>query len=214
MKYILLIFLTFFLSSCEMQNPFGPNENEVKISENEIKIKEKELNTQLELQKSEKELELAKIKSDIEKSQIQLEKEKVNAQALQFNSDNETTKLIIIAVILMTAIIAATLFVYFNNRRKDKLRAYEDNLEKYYRQKDRDAKVQIANKIIDTISSGKLSKDQENRLLSALSDEKPQNTQAVLEEEISSNEDEVLQLDYKEDKKKKKKKKKKKSHSS
>ena len=60
------------------------------------------------------------------------------------------------------------LFIYYNNKRKDKLRVYEDNLNKYFREKENQAKIEIAGKILDTIASGKLSEEQENRLISSL----------------------------------------------
>lgn len=204
MRYFYIFFLLFIFSGCEFESPFGP-------SKKEIDLKTKELDTKIELQKNElnakKELELAKINSDIKKEEISVKKEEISSKNLALNSQNEIIKLSLILVTILLIISAVGLFIYFSNRRKDKLRAYEDNLEKYYRQKDREAKMQIANKIIDTISSGKLSKEQENRLLLALSEEKNLDS--------FEKEDEILQLEFNEnevektkDKKKKKKKKK------
>lgn len=214
---MMIFFITLFFSACEVSSIFGP-------SKNELEMKNKELETKLEYQKSElqnkKELELAKLDSEIKNREIDLKKEEIASKNLSAQANQETTKLIILAIVVVILVIAAGLFFYFNNRRKDKLRAYEDNLEKYFRQKDREAKLQIANKIIDTIASGKLTKEQENRLLVAISDKPlPQNEieNFIANEEI---EDEPLKLDFKEsndsseestdDEKKKKKKKKKK----
>mgnify|MGYP000613292447 CR=1 FL=1 len=207
MKYFFILLMLFLFSGCELNSLFGP-------SKEEISLKNKELDTKLELQKNElnskKELELAKIESELKKEQILVKKEEINSKNLEVNSQNEIIKLSIILSAILIIIISAALFIYFNNRRKDKLRAYEDNLDKYFRQKDRDAKLQIANKIIDTIAQGKLSKEQEIRLIGALSEEKiPQNISSELET-LEKNDNEIIQLEFDENKSKKKKKKKKK----
>ena len=118
---------------------------------------------------------------------------------MKLNYDNNIVILSIISLTIIIIIIAIALFIYFTNRRKDKLRAYEDNLEKYYRQKDREAKMQIANKIVDTIAKGNLSKAQENQLLQALS-ESPTPKQEFIEEK-----EDLLELELIDKKKKKKK---------
>ena len=212
MKYILILFVLLTFSACEFQSPFGPNEAE-------IKLKNKELDAKLEIQRKElntkKELELAKIDKELKKEEILIKKEKITSKNIELNSENEIKKLTLILSAIVIILISVGLFIYFTNRRKDKLKAYEDNLEKYYRQKEQDAKVKIANKIIDTISSGKLSSEQENKLLSTLAQDKIQsNTKSEIEpiiEEIEEKEDEeIIQLEYKKELPKKKKEKKKK----
>lgn len=207
MKYLFTIILLFILSGCEFQSPFGPTKEE-------INLKNKELDTKIQLQKNElntkKELELAKLESELKKEEILVKKEEISSKNLEISSQNEIIKLSIILLTILIIIIAAALFIYFNNRRKDKLRAYEDNLDKYFRQKERDAKLQIANKIIDTIAQGKLSKEQETRLITALSQEKPVEDFSAKIENLDKENEEILELEFDEDIEKKDKKTKKK----
>ena len=177
-----------------------------------LALKEKETNAKIENDKAvietKKEVELAKIKSTIEKEKIQIEKHKLELQNkekdlkysldkqdkdLEFNlakqeSTNSlsTKKYIIIFGSVLTLVVLIILFIYYNNRRKDKLRAYEDNLDKYFREKENQAKIEIASKILDTIASGKLNSEQENRLISTFSGDSKTSQTALLHEKTPS----------------------------
>ena len=61
------------------------------------------------------------------------------------------------------------IYYYFKKRHEDKLRAYHDNLDKYFHQQEMMTKMRIAEKIIDTVASGNLEKEQESELIKALS---------------------------------------------
>ncbi len=139
---------------------------------------------------SKKEIELAKIQSELEKNKFQMQKFKIDSKNkeknleynlqkqkkdLEFNlkkQENINTlssqKFIIVLGSVLVMVFTFVLFIYYNNKRKDKLRVYEDNLNKYFREKENQAKIEIAGKILDTIASGKLSEEQENRLISSL----------------------------------------------
>lgn len=78
----------------------------------------------------------------------------------------KTYAIILLAGVLL--LLSLLFFVYLNNRRKDKLKAYEDNMEKYFRAKENEAKLQIANKILDTISKGDLKPETESKLIASL----------------------------------------------
>jgi cbb3-type cytochrome oxidase subunit 3 len=168
-----------------------------------LALKEKETNAKIENDKAviqtKKEVELAKIKSTVEKEKIQIEKHKIDLQNkekdLKYDLKKQestnslsTKKYLIVFGSVLTLILLLVLFVYYNNRRKDKLRAYEDNLDKYFREKENQAKIEIATKILDTISSGKLSAEQENRLISTLSSDSKTSQTALLHEKTPSNE--------------------------
>ena len=159
------------------------------------KIKSKESDAKIANNKAaldtKKEIELAKIQSTLEKEKIQIQKQKIESlnrekdlkysiekqtNDLKFNLAQQenintlsTQKYIIVLGTVIVIIFSFILYTYYNNRRKDKLRAYEDNLDKYFREKENQAKVEIASKILDTIASGKLDAEQENRLISSLS---------------------------------------------
>lgn len=154
-KHLTILFiLTLLFSGCELQNMFGPSQNETELKKSEIQSK--------------KEIELAKIQSDIKKSELEIQKEQIASNTNTQNKEYEVYKLIIISITIIITIILVGIFVYLNNRRKDKLKSYDDNLEKYFRQKELDAKIQIANKVIEAVSKGNLTKEQEVTLLGTI----------------------------------------------
>lgn len=221
-----LIISIFLFTGCELNSLFGPSKEELALKEKELTnqqiLKEKELNAKIELDKNslavKKDLELAKINKDLEKEKMVKENlAKENEYKLQSQEQAnaiEIQRYYIILAGFVLLVISAALFVYFNNRRKDKLKAYEDNLEKYFRQKENQARIEVANKIIDTIASGKLNQDQEQRLLSTING----NTQTSNEVIKQVDEEQVMELEViehttKDDKKKNKKKDKKKKES-
>lgn len=200
-----IIFITFFISGCQIDSFFKP-------SKEEIQLKEKELNAKIEQHKKEidfqKEIALAKIDSNLKKEKLLTQnKEKDNLYKLQLKQNEsqlQLQKYLTLLAALIIIVVAIAFYIYFNNRRKDKLKAYEDNMEKYFKQKENQAKVQIANKIIDTVASGNLSENQENLLVSNL--EGNSTISAKTLKEIKN--DSIVEAEIIEEKKKKKKKKK------
>lgn len=178
--------------------------HQIKAKESDAKIanNKAELNTK-------KEIELAKIKTTIEKEKFQIQKQKIEAQNrekdlqyslkkqekdLEYNlakQDNintlSTQKYVIVFASVLAIILTFIAFTYYNNRRKDKLRAYEDNLDKYFREKENQAKIEIANKILDTIASGNLNAEQENRLISSLSGDSNTSQKVLIKEKTDIN---------------------------
>ena len=204
----LSVIFTLLLTGCEFENPLKP-------SKAELQLKQKELDTKLAQEKQkldvQKELELAKINTDFQKEKLaSLYKEKEARYQLQLQEKQQELELqryIILLTALVIIIIAIGVYIYFNNRRKDKLKSYEDNLEKYFKNKEEQNKLQIANKIIDTIATGKLSLEQEKRLIANLDGKETidaQTLQGLQDEEIVD----AVVLENKPKKKSKKKKKK------
>lgn len=202
-----ILFITTFFTACEMDSLFKP-------SKEELNLKEKELNATIEQNKQklnlEKEIALAKINSNLEKEKlVTRNKEKENLYKLQLQENQsqlQLQKYLVLLAALIVILIAFGLYVYFNNRRKDKLKAYEDNMEKYFKSKEHEVKVKIANKIIDTIASGNLSEQQENLLISNMDGNAHINSKAL---KSINNEDIVDALIIEDDPKSSKKKKKK-----
>ncbi|RXK00311.1 hypothetical protein CRU98_03895 [Arcobacter sp. CECT 8986] len=89
-------------------------------------------------------------------------------QKLEKEQQKEIDSYLILLAGFVLLILGAILFFYLNNKRKDKLRAYEDNMEKYFRSKETEAKLQIANKILDTIAKGDLKPETEAKLIASL----------------------------------------------
>ncbi len=165
------------------------------------------LESKKELAKIEKEKELEKIRlaSELEKQRIILNQEKEQAifeqkmsQADQLNNMELKRYLILILAILLV-VSSFFLYYYFKKRREDKLLAYNDNLKKYFNHKENEARVKIAEKMLDTIASGKLDKSQENQLIGAFRGETNGKYQEQLTNDI--HQDEIQTVELIEDKK-------------
>ena len=184
---------------------------ETKIAETkEIQLKKIEAQTQQELAKIEQQKELAKMEKDqlLEKLRLQmeLEKEKVALQEkkeralldkkmaeMEHADSMEIKRYLLLILFLMLIIISFFTYHYFKRRHEDKLRAYHDNLDKYFHQQENMTKMRIAEKIIDTVASGKLDKEQEIELIRALgTTNAPATNPALLEE--GSEESETIEL--------------------
>jgi hypothetical protein len=154
------------------------NSKEVQIKQIDAK-KEQELakiESQTELAKLEKEqlLEKIRLEAEAKKEQILLqqarEKEAFEAKLrdLEHADSMEITRYLLFILLIVLIIAAYFIYLYFKQRHEDRLKAYEDNLEKYFHQQENMTKMRIAEKIIDRVASGNIDKEQEIALLSAL----------------------------------------------
>ena len=134
-------------------------------AQKEIELARIKAKQALELQKIEQAYKLKELELKKQKELIALENQKYIAQ-----KEIELKKIFLFASLagLLLILFVVMIILYFYKKRKDKLQAYNDNLEKYFRMKENEAKIAIANKIIDTIAEGKLSAEQEQRLLGVL----------------------------------------------
>jgi hypothetical protein len=194
MKKILLILLIgLIFSGCDI-DLFGTKEIAKLQKQNqellrEIKTKKEQKEYALSQQKLSKETELEKAKI---KAKTELEKEKLKAEAELKKAELERLKqkelelikqktilqeskrraeLIkygfwILAMIII--ILAFFIYTYFKRRREDKLIAYNDNLKKYFIFKEQQMKMELAQNILTTIKEGTLSKEDEQKLISVL----------------------------------------------
>jgi hypothetical protein len=169
----------------------------------EVQLKEIDSKTRQELAKIEAKKELAKIEKEqmLEKIRLQaeLEKQKVQIEVqkqkslldqkmtqLKLESDLEIKRYFVLIVLIVLIIISYFVFLYFKLRHQNKLRAYQDNLDKYFHQQENMTKMRIAEKIIDTVASGKLDKHQETELIKALGGNMPQTPpKQLLEDDLA-----------------------------
>ena len=217
MRLLLLIILTSLLfTGCDLFDSQAQKEQKIahekelfqkKVAdEKEVQLKKISEQTQRELAlleskkelaTIEKEKELAKIQlqAELQKQKIQAQKEKEEAifsQKMQQRDqiDNMELKRYLMLIFALFVMLASYfLFYYFKKRREDKLRAYNDNLEKYFHHKENEARVKIAEKMLDAISSGTLDKSQENQLIGAFSGQATENYQQQLESHTTNEED-------------------------
>jgi hypothetical protein len=180
-KFFYSLILIGILTGCTTDNS-GTGGFDVKESTTEKRTKyrtfisDEELKTQKELAQIEakKSIELEKISSEARLKELELEREKELAllhekeKLLKIEHEQAMQRYMLIGAILLILLIGSALLWYFDKRRKDKLRAYEDNLKKYFHQKENEARVKIAEKILDTVSSQDLNMEQKAKLIEAL----------------------------------------------
>lgn len=198
MKFIYLITLILLFNGCDLlesqkdkaqkvANEKVAFQKRVKESK-EIQLQKLSADTQKELAileskkelatiEKEKELEKIRMQSELEKQRIVLEQKQKKAifeQKVQLEAqmnNMELKRYLMLIVGLFVLVTCFFIFYYFKKRREDKLQAYNDNLKKYFHHKENEARVKIAEKILDTIASGALDKNQENQLIGAFSGE-------------------------------------------
>jgi hypothetical protein len=196
MKFIFLLTIALFFSACNFGD--SSQEKAMKKVQEQQAFEKKIANlkeVQLKKIDAQKEQELAKIESKttlakLEKEQL-LEKIKLEAAAqkekllliqkkeqevyaaklrdLERSDSMEVKRYLLLIFFFLVVISSYFTYLYFKRRHEDKLRAYEDNLDKYFHQQENMTKMRIAEKIIDTVASGKLEKAQEDQLIKALS---------------------------------------------
>jgi len=209
MKLILLLLLALFFTACNLTE--SKEDIAAKKLEQKKAFEEKIANTkEIQLKKidAQKEQELAKINSQttlatLEKKQL-LEKIKLEAQAdkeasqaklHEFQRQDSMEIKRYLLLILFFVLLSASFFIYryFKQRHEDKLKAYEDNLDKYFHQQENMTKMRIAEKIIDTVASGKLAKEQEGELIKALSGNMSVEQESTLITDTSSEDAQIIQ---------------------
>ncbi|BBG66859.1 hypothetical protein NNO_2156 [Hydrogenimonas sp.] len=139
-------------------------------------ISDEELKTQKELAQIEakKSVEIEKISSETKLKELELRKRaelelmREKERMLRIEHEQSMERYMLLGAILLLLLAGAALLWYFDRRRKDKLRAYEDNLKKYFHQKENESRIKIAEKILDTVASKDLSSEQRAKLIEAL----------------------------------------------
>jgi len=179
-KFLLISNILFFFSACQLFEDSA----ELQARKQELALKklqvqqEKDLAT-IEMQKSlaaldkTKALELQQMQNDIKEKELnansekelELIKQKVALQESNNLLDFQKYLLLFLAILLV--VIAAFVFYYMKRKREDELRAYNDNLKKYFYLKENESRMKIAEKILDTIAEGDLSVENEQKLVNA-----------------------------------------------
>ncbi len=234
MKFIYLLLFTLLFTGCDLLESQADKDKKVaqekqafekKIADTkEVQLKKLSLQTDkdlaileskkelAEIEKT-KELEKIRMQTELEKQRITLEQDKQTAMFDQEMKqkeriDNmELKRYFMFILALFVGLASFFTFYYFKKRREDKLRAYNDNLEKYFHQKENDARVKIAEKMLDTIGSGTLDKTQENQLISAFSGQangeyQQQLAQNSSQDEEDSQDAEIIEIIEEENEKK------------
>jgi len=195
MKFTIFLLLVLFFNGCNLTESKEEKAAKIaqqkaafeqKIDENkEVQLKKIDAQTQTQLAnlKAQKELaqiqkaqmlEKIRLESELEKQKIELQQKKeqtiLDKKMLKLEHDDsmEIKRYLLLILFLMLIIASFFAYHYFKRRHEDKLHAYHDNLDKYFHQQENMTKMRIAEKIIDTVASGKLDKEQETELIKAL----------------------------------------------
>ncbi len=133
-----------------------------------------EAETQKEIAKINKERDMAlhKMEQETRLSELKTQNEmalkehnlSVFVQESEFAFKNST----LLVAALATLSFLALAFYIFKKRREDKLMMHENELQKEMFIREKELQVKMAEKILDTIASGKLSEEREQHLLETL----------------------------------------------
>jgi len=187
LKFLLPIVVLIFVSGCgneNRQNPYMMGEKPSqkgkvytvakKKEESAIQIATIEAETQKEIAKinKERDIEIQKMEQDTKLAELKTHNEmavkehnlSTFVQESTFAFKNST----LIVGTLGSIILLALIFYIFRKRREDKLKMHDDELQKEMFIREKELQVQMAEKILDAIASGKLSDEREQHLLEAL----------------------------------------------
>lgn len=117
----------------------------------------------LELRKMQESTKLAELKS---RNDLALKEHNLSSfeKESEYGFRNNT---LIIIFLALAALFALGLYI-FKNMRQDRLKMHQDQMEKEIYLREKELQVKMAEKILDTIASGKLSKEEEKHLLETL----------------------------------------------
>ena len=186
-KIILLIAALLLISGCgneNRQNPYMMGEQPSKKGqvftvtkkkeESAIRIATIEAETQKEIAKinKERDVEIQKMEQDTKLAELKTHNEMAvkehNLSTFVHESTFAFKNSTLIVGALGSIILLALIFYIFRKRREDKLKMHEDEMQKEMFIREKELQVQMAEKILDAIASGKLSDEREQHLLEAL----------------------------------------------
>ncbi len=184
LKNIIIILIFFSFSACQLfEDSLELQEKKQVLELKKLQVaQEKEL-AQLEMQKSlaaiekEKIIELQKMQNDIKEKELSANSEKeleLIKQKLALQESNNTLQFqmyLLIFFALVITLIVFFIFYFLKKRREDELRAYNDNLKKYFNMKENESRFKIAQKILDTISEGDISSENQQKLINVFTKE-------------------------------------------
>jgi len=178
MKYFILMLISIFIIGCEesekpkllhqkstteyakkIVSTYEKKDKEDFKIKKEIALIQMKKEVEKEKIKAQKELQIAKIQKDKE-----LEKNRLNYETKK--EENSIKKIALITLSLISFVFLIVLYFIFKNHQKTKIAIEKEKIKAQKEIKEKELKAQMATKLIDAMTSGKLSKEQEERLLS------------------------------------------------
>lgn len=156
------------------QNPKGPYASQIKERSEKIETAKIQAETQKEIAiiNKERDIEVQKLisQTDVTKAginkEVAIEEVAVKKDALEKEHEYSTALLWLIGTAVL--LLFLFLFYYTGKNRKERLKKHEDELMAKLRMQEQEMKMKVAEKMLDSITSGKLSPEQETRLIEAL----------------------------------------------
>lgn len=156
------------------QNPKGPYSANIQARSEKIETAKIQAEAQKEIAliNKERDIEVQKLiaQTDVTKAginkEVAMEEVQTKKTAIEKEHESSTHVLIVIAIALL--LLFLFLFYYTGKNRKARLKMHEDELMYKLRVQEQEMKMKMAEKMLDSITSGKLSPEQENRLIETL----------------------------------------------
>jgi len=141
-----------------------------KISdEKRFEFESKEKIAKIEMQKA---IEIEKIKAEIEKAKILNSKDRflkeIEVQIDELKASKNFRFWIIFTILVVFAILVWLVYKLFKHHQATKLRIHREKIEAQKELKEKELQVRVVEKMIDAMSEGKLSEDQQKLLLESI----------------------------------------------
>ena len=156
------------------QNPNGPYGTSPQARSEKIETAKIESQTQKEIAliNKERDIEVQKLisQTDVTKAGINKEvaMEEVRTKETAIQKEHESSVYILIVIGAALLLLFLFLFYYTGKNRSARLKMHEDDLMYKLRIQEQEMKMKMAEKMLESITSGKLSPEQENRLIETL----------------------------------------------
>jgi len=187
-KYCVIPVSIFLLTGCNenknIQKPYVVGYSKHYVSKDIVKIQDKNLD-RVEIEKiksqtlkdialinKQRDIEVEKLKQETSVSEAKLKKElaikKSDTDLIMAEKTIESQKMstILTTIIALLALLIVSYFLY--KRRQDKLKMHQDMINKEVYMKDRELQAQMANRLLDTLQSKRLSPEQEAKLIESI----------------------------------------------
>ena len=156
------------------QNPNGPYGTNPQARSEKIETAKIQAQTQKEIAliNKERDVEVQKLisQTDVTKAGINKEvaMEEVRTKKTAIEKEHESSNYMLVVIAGALTLLFLFLFYYTGKNRKARLKMHEEELMYKLRVQEQEMKMKMAEKMLDSIASGKLSPEQENRLIETL----------------------------------------------
>lgn len=154
------------------QNPNGPYATQERSEKIEAAKIQADTQKEIALINKERDIEVQKLisQTDITKAGINKEVaiEEVKTKKTALEKEHETSTYLLWLIGGVALLLFLFLFYHTSKNRKERLKRHEDELMAKLRMQEQELKMKMAEKMLDSIASGKLSPEQESRLIDAL----------------------------------------------